>query len=371
MGASYSSFGYGGNPYEAHASPYVPDTANKLAQAFGQWAAFRRQTAIDKKNADEADVRIAGEKQRQQFAAEDHPLETAFRRAQLYNAGAEPDEQPETASPSASGAVTPAGAMGAGDRMPIHSVMPGAYNPDSGGHNPAYLELGGGLRMPAMLTPRGKQARITGDLTAAGVAPGAADYVAASGDNQLANELLKPTTATATEYKPKTFDEAVRYYLDTHPAEAGRVKTPLTLDQAYKQVDQMYGKWDHGVLTGHALSTAARDRLARRMTSNSFDSSTLPPPPPGYGIPTPRAPAETLPPGQGGFPTNPAPAGSAPAPTGSGPAPAGGDRASSIARARQLMAGYSSLPDSTKRRILGQHGLSDDEVNQVLQTTQN
>lgn len=307
---SARGYGYGGyGGYSPRARPeYYGPTGEGIVDAFAARDAANRQSGIDKGNAEEQQVRIAGERQRQKQISDLTPLEEAIMRAHARDQGIlGPGEHGEE-SPSGQG-LPPAsdvgimgqrgGVGGASGNPPMRGnttqgqpanpmydtsrvagtahALPGAFNPVTGQHNPADVDLGGGYHLAGSMTREGRHARALQELSGAhipGMTPELASYLADHPEHigpMLDAQFRRG--AGGGRYEPSTQAEWMQNerFLSSLPRRGQDEKPEMSLEHALAQVDEMYGSRDPvtGAISSR-LNPGARMRLGEEVSHGNF-----------------------------------------------------------------------------------------------------
>jgi len=230
-------------------------------------------------------------------------------------------------------------------------TLPGAFNPVTGAHNPADIDLGGGYSMPYSATPEARQALSAQQLMESGIpnmTPGLALYLSEHPEHVGPMLAQAHSRSSNDPYGPEStaFHEHMRVFDAEHPL---RDQPEISLAGALQEVDRLYGKG----MPGGAAETLGADRrmeLAQQMTRRGFPAARMPLS--GIGDRNARFQART---GR----TLPTPS----------PEEQTQDT-QGAARARQLGAIRSMIPkgaDPTRvREILRQHGVTDEEAAGIL-----
>lgn len=250
---------------------YYGPSGQGIAQAFEQNYQRKRQA-----NIDAADLASKTEATRHAQAMD--PIEEALEGNKAVQAGITPpagaagtngDRLPPIQMGNDHALVPPSGATGTVEGT-AHA-LPGAYNPVTNTHNPADVNLGGGFVLSGDQTPDAKRRRDAGELMNAhipGMTPELAMYLADHPD-RMGDFVGRGSTPG--EWHPTDEASAVRYYHETHPhagenETGGRGPGHLTMEQAFQQVDELYGSKDpvSGAMSSD-LSPDARQRLAEQL----------------------------------------------------------------------------------------------------------
>jgi hypothetical protein len=170
------------------------------------------------------------------------------------------------------------GFMGPKGVMPTGTAhdLPGAFNPQTGTHNPADIDLGGGYHMPYSATPERRQSVSADELMRSGIpnmTPALALYL--SQHPEHVGPMLAQAHGTRNDpYGPEStqFHEHMREFDVAHPL---RDQDAMTLAGAHQELDRIYG---HGKQGGAAevLGVDREEQLARQMMSRGFNPSRMP-----------------------------------------------------------------------------------------------
>lgn len=184
-----------------------------------------------------------------------------------------------------------------------------------------------------------------------------------------------PASAIAPKrYQPRTrqeFLENLRYAASLHPGAYGRL--PITENQGYQVVDNIYGIWRGGERVGHHLTPAQRNALVKKMVAGTVQPSDFPDIPGESRGNEPTA-APTAAPHRGAGlldwvkglfgggqpaanPTAPA------APDTTTPDQGDEDR---IGRARALLQEYRDLPPEDLEQALRDEGYTEEEIADII-----
>jgi hypothetical protein len=211
-----------------------------------------------------------------------------FQRRPLRTGDVDPGFQ---AHPSRTGDVDPGfqrppagiGGMGGGDRIPMPqgaAGMPGAFNPGTGTHNRADIDLstyGGIGAMPYSATPEGRQSMSARELLESGLIP---DLTPAGAIYLSQHPEHIAGMINAARGRGKDFDDWKRQwdYEGAHPHRLNPLedKPTMTLSGALQEVDRQYGNG----ITNDAITRLGgvdkRMQLARQMMRPDFDPSHMP-----------------------------------------------------------------------------------------------
>lgn len=241
------------------------------------------------------------------------------------------------------------------------AALPGAFNPVTGAHND--VDIGAGFRMAYSATPEGQRATRQASLAQAGIpgmTPELASYLADNPDHAatIIDQLLTNQGKAGSERYPHTREE-VRENESFLSGLRGREKTERlpTLAEAFRIVDENY----KGVSGGSLLNPSARARMAQQIAAGKLDPANLPNVPgQGSGTSAKGVQYETV--GKRhGF--------QVPDRTkGEQELDAAGQRRTQLAGVSAIVeqARAAHRTDQEITTVLQKHGLSDDEIEQVL-----
>ncbi|HYL22507.1 MAG TPA: hypothetical protein VEU74_12150 [Gemmatimonadales bacterium] len=319
-GYGYSGYGYGmGAMTEPRVLPdYYGPNAHDIEGAFAANEARQRQAGIDKQNAEERDLRMTGERARQQREQANDPIEHALEMARLRQMGVkgpgEPDDtqggMPAARPPVSPGLVgtardpnqpvnpglvgtardpnmgrsnVPSGYQGAAPTGTAHD-LPGAFNAATGQHNPADIDLGGGYRLSGAMTPEGRQSRARDELLHSGIpgmTPELAMYLSEHPEHistMVDAQFRKGGSAEGpSAYGGRTRQQWMEDEKYLHGLSPANEKAEnLSPEQALQFVNDTYAPKNS--VTGEresALTPAARLRMARDISHGRINPDQL------------------------------------------------------------------------------------------------
>ncbi len=277
---------------------YYGPNGDQIANAFYNQAGRKRQNMLDTRAGKESDARLAESTYRLQHEQQIDPLEDAIRRATAREhgimgpgeqgatdmqpggqSGLPPVQMPQQPPPAA-GPPTGKVMNPLYDMTPVEGTahaLPGAFNPVTGTHNPADVNLGGGYRLQGAMTPEGRRGRDASELAAAhipGLTPELAMYLSDHPEH-IAPFIQRAYGRVGQRWEPGSEEEALDYEgklaaLRHH--ETQRQAGQLTLEQALSQVDEAYSERDpiSGGIKSSRLSMPSRMRLAQEVMHGNY-----------------------------------------------------------------------------------------------------
>lgn len=357
-------------------SPTVlPDTSENPALAAFLDELSKGPERLSQRRADQrADTRAQQETDTYNYQKGQRPLEDAMRAAALHEQGIlRPGEQPsqgQPQAPSEPAAPSPRGGhlppfldeLGGGATLPA-----GAYNPVSGSFQPPQgmpgtgrVDLGGGYTLDESQTPRGRTLAMAEDdarrLTEAGIPAGIARYAAHHPNDaeHILSTFLERQHPTGG-WHPGSMAEAIDLYRQTVGSRDKKQQLEMPMDKAFEQVDNMYGRWEGGVMIGHRLNPGARYRMAQQIARGEWNPTDAP----KTITPGNRAARENANAHSGGKPVftqqevDQAPVDEQ-------------DDAQAIQAATSLIERYPELDDQDLTDALKHHGYNDDQISRAL-----
>ncbi len=165
------------------------------------------------------------------------------------------------------------------DMTPVQGTahaLPGAFNPVTGTHNPADVDLGGGYHLQGTMTPEGRRSRDVAALTGAhipGITPELAMYLADHPEH-IAPFIQRAYGRAGQRWEPQSEEEALDYEgkLAALRRRETQPRGELTMEQALAQVDEAYSQRDpiSGEIKSSQLSMPARMRTAREVMRGDY-----------------------------------------------------------------------------------------------------